>query len=208
MYIPSAFAEDRLDVQHALMRAHPLGMLIVNGPDGLDATPVPFVLDAQAGPKGTLRAHLARPNPMLAMLAQAEECLVVFQGPQAYITPAWYAAKAETGKVVPTWNYAAVQAWGRPRVIDDAGWLQAQVRALTDQQEAARTQPWSVDDAPADYIASMVRGIVGVEIPISRLAGKWKASQNRSEADRANVARGLEAQGEAGQAMAALVRRG
>jgi len=208
VYIPAAFAEDRLDIQHALMREHPLATLIVHGPDGLDATPVPVLLDADAGFYGTLRLHLARANPILQALAAADECLVSFLGPQAYITPSWYATKAEAGKVVPTWNYVAVQAWGKPRVVDDAGWLRAQVGALTDAQEQRRAQPWAVDDAPADYIETMLRGIVGVEISIARIAGKWKTSQNRPAADRAGVVRGLEENGAGpcAHAMAALVR--
>jgi len=207
VYIPAAFNEDRLEIQHALIRQHPLGLLAVHGPDGLDASPVPFVLDAQAGPHGTLQCHLARANPILAMLASAEQCLVTFMGPQAYVSPSWYATKAETGKVVPTWNYAAVQAWGKPRVMDDAQWLRRQVATLTEAQESAMPRPWAVDDAPADYLAAMLRGIVGVEIPIARIAGKWKTSQNQPEANRAGVVRGLMEQPPCAHAMAELVRQ-
>lgn len=205
MYLPASFREDRLEVQHALMRAHPFGLLITAGGAGLLANPLPFLLDADASPRGTLRAHLARANPHLAELATVGECLVVFQGPQAYVSPSLYATKRETGRVVPTWNYATVHAWGPPRVIDDAAWLRALVEGLTRAREAARPAPWAVDDAPADFIAGQLRGIVGVEIPIARLEGKWKASQNRPPADRAGVVAGLEGEGEAGAAMAALV---
>ncbi len=205
MYLPAAFREDRLDVQHALMRAHPFALLITAGAAGLLANPLPFLLDADASPRGTLRAHLARANPHLAELATAAECLVVFQGPQTYVSPSLYATKRETGRVVPTWNYATVHAWGTPRVIDDAAWLRTLVEGLTQARESSRPEPWAVTDAPADFIAAQLRGIVGVEIPIARLEGKWKASQNRPPADRAGVISGLAGEGEAGAAMAALV---
>lgn len=166
---------------------------------------VPFIVDAEASERGTLRAHVSRANPQWRELAAVAECLVVFQGPQAYITPSWYETKRETGKVVPTWNYATVHAWGAPRVIEDEAWLRAQIDALTKQQERARREPWHVADAPDDFVAAQVRGIVGIEIPIARIEGKWKVSQNRPEADRAGVVEGLRAQGETSAAMAALV---
>jgi transcriptional regulator len=195
VYQPPAFREDRLEVQHALIRAHPLGLLITSGADGLTANPIPFLVDPDAGPHGTLRAHLARANPQLCDLAAAcaagAECLVVFQGPQHYVTPSWYASKAEHGRVVPTWNYATVHAWGVPAVFDDAPWLRRQIGELTDSREAPRAHPWAVEDAPADFVTAQVRGIVGVAIPIARIEGKWKMSQNRSPADRAGVVAGL-----------------
>lgn len=194
MYQPVHFHEDRLDVQQALIQAHPLGLLITAGAGGLMANPVPFQLDSTAGPYGTLRAHLARANPQWQELAALEECLVVFQGPQAYITPSWYATKQATGKVVPTWNYAIVQARGRPRIVEDAAWLLGQLHDLTEPQEAPRAMPWHVDDAPAEYVAGLMRAIVGVEIPIARLDGKWKMSQNRPAADQAGVVAGLHAE--------------
>lgn len=207
MYQPTHFREDRLEVQHALIRAHPLGLLVTTGADGLDANAVPFLLDADAAPLGVLRAHVARANPQWRTLATGGEILVVFQAVDSYVTPSWYASKPVTGKVVPTWNYAMVQAWGRPRVIEDAAWLAAQIAALTEQQERTRAEPWQVADAPAPFIAAQIRGIVGIEIPIARLEGKWKVSQNRSPADRAGVADGLERQGDADSlAMARLVR--
>jgi transcriptional regulator len=196
MYQPPHFREDRLAVQHALIRAHPLGLLITAGPAGLQANQVPMLIDSGASENGTLRAHLAHANPQLEELASARECLVVFQGPQRYITPSWYPTKRETGKVVPTWNYITVHAWGRPQVIDDAAWLRKQVGELTASNENARSAPWAIDDAPADFIASQLRAIVGIEIPITRIEGKWKVSQNRPAADREGVIAGLRGEGD------------
>jgi transcriptional regulator len=207
MYQPAHFREDRLEVQHTLIRNHPLGLLSSQGPDGLDANLLPFVLDAAAGPRGLLRAHLARANPQWRSLDPGTDPLIVFQAVDAYVTPAWYATKRETGKVVPTWNYAVVQAWGRPRVTEDPAWLAVQIRALTEQQERLRDQPWAVADAPEPFIAAQIKGIVGIEIPIARIEGKWKASQNRPPADRAGVALGLEQLGDdSSLAMARRVR--
>jgi transcriptional regulator len=165
------------------------------------------LLDPDASPLGTLRAHLARANPQWRSLDREQEALVVFQAADSYITPSWYAAKREHGKVVPTWNYAVVQAWGRPRVIDDREWLARQIRALTGQQEVRRADLWAVDDAPEPFVAAQLKGIVGVEIPIARIEGKWKVSQNRPPEDRAGVAQGLEGEGDSvSRAMARLVR--
>ena len=205
MYQPPHFREDRIEVQHDLIRAHPLGLLITAGPGGLMANPIPFVLDAAASERGTLRAHLARANPQWRDLGAVEECLVVFQGPQAYVTPSWYATKQETGKVVPTWNYATVHAWGRPQIMDSEGWLRSQIDALTAQKEEPRALPWQVADAPEAFVAAQIKGIVGIEIPIARIEGKWKVSQNRPEADRAGVFQGLQAEGGPHDPMAALV---
>lgn len=205
MYQPPAFREDRLEVQHALIRAHPLGLLISAGPGGLMANLLPFLIDFDRGGHGTLRVHMARANPQWREFEALEECLVVFQGPQDYVTPSWYATKRETGKVVPTWNYATVHAWGRPRVMNDDTWLRRQIEDLTRSREAARSAPWAVDDAPPDFVAMQMKAIVGVEIPIGRLEGKWKMSQNRPEPDRVGVVEGLRAQGETGEALAALV---
>jgi transcriptional regulator len=205
MYQPPAFREDRLEVQHALIRAHPLGLLITAGPTGLLANPFPFLLDADGTPLGTLRLHIARANPQWREFDAIDECLVVFQGPQDYVTPSWYATKRETGKVVPTWNYVMVHAWGRPRVVNDAVWLRRQLDDLTASREAKRDAPWKVDDAPADFVAQQMRAIVGVEIPIGRIEGKWKMSQNRPEADRAGVIAGFRESGPAGEEIAALV---
>ncbi len=205
MYQLPAFREDRIEIQHELIRAHPLGLLVTAGPAGLMANPIPFLVDADTSAHGTLRCHLARGNPQWRELKAVEECLIVFQGPQDYVTPSWYATKRETGKVVPTWNYVTVHAWGRPRVVDDNTWLRRQLDDLTLLREGRRAKPWKVDDAPAEYVVSQMNGIIGVEIPISRIEGKWKVSQNRPEADRAGVVIGLREQGETAGPMAALV---
>ncbi len=195
MYQPPHFREDRLEVQHALMKAHPLGLLVTQGSGGLVANPLPFALDETASTHGTLRAHLSRANPQWRDFDPSQEVLVVFQGTETYITPSWYEAKREHGKVVPTWNYAIVQAYGRMKVMDDPAWLLGQVTAMTSAQEAARQEPWAVSDAPSDYLASQMKGIVGVEIEITRIEGKWKVSQNKPEADRRGIASGLRASG-------------
>jgi transcriptional regulator len=205
MYQPPHFREDRLEVQHDLIRAHPFGLLITAGAGGLVANPIPFIVDLNASERGTLQGHLARGNGQWSDLASVDECLVVFQGPQEYISPSWYPTKQETGKVVPTWNYVTVHVWGRPRVIEDVDWLRAQIEALTALREGPRATPWRVSDAPETFVAAQLKGIVGVEVPISRIEGKWKVSQNRPEADRAGVVRGLRAQGTASDAMADLV---
>ena len=182
MYRPPAFREDRPELLHAAMRAHPLATLVTHGPAGLTANLVPFTLVPGEDGPDLLRAHLARANPQLVDLRAGGEALVIFQGPQAYVTPSWYPSKQEHGKVVPTWNYILVQAHGRPKVIDDAGWLRAQIDALTTLQEADRDDPWAVNDAPADYVAAQLKGIAGVEIAVERIEGKWKASQNQPAA--------------------------
>ncbi|MGE3772743.1 MAG: FMN-binding negative transcriptional regulator [Gammaproteobacteria bacterium] len=205
MYLPKHFREDRLEAQHELVRTFPLGTLVTAGPGGVMANHVPFLLYADEGERGTLRAHVARANPQLAELAAVEECLVVFAGPEDYISPGWYASKREHGKVVPTWNFVAVHVWGRPRLFDDANWLQRQLEDLTNRHEHALPRPWAVDDAPADFIVQMKRALVGIELPIARSEGKWKLSQNRSAEDRAGVVAGLRAQGARGVAMAALI---
>ena len=205
MYQPPLFREDRTEVQHDLIRAHPLGLLVTAGPGGLMANPVPFLVYPEGSDHGTLRAHVARANPQWLELAAVTECLVVFQGPQDYVTPSWYATKRETGKVVPTWNYVTVHAWGRPTAVEDAAWLRRQLEDLTNSQEGARLSPWKVDDAPADFVTAQMKGIVGIEIPIGRVEGKWKVSQNRPEADRVGILAGFREQGERAEAMAALV---
>lgn len=205
MYLPPAFHEDRLDVQHQLIRNHPLGLLVTVGGDGPIASPLPFVLDSTAGQFGTLRGHLARGNAQWKDSNLGVAALVIFQGPDVYVTPSWYETKRETGKVVPTWNYATVQVRGKLQLIEDAGWLAKQIAALTDQMEGKRAERWAVTDAPPDYIQSQIKGIVGLEIGITAIEGKWKVSQNRPVADRRGVVQGL---GEAGenQAMIELVK--
>jgi transcriptional regulator len=203
MYCQSHFKQDSLELQHELIRRHPLGMLIISSPSGVTADLLPFVLHADEGDHGVLRAHAPRANPVCGALLEGVECLVVFRGPDAYVSPSWYASKAETHKVVPTWNFTMVQARGHARLVDDGAWLRRHLDDVTDALEARMPQPWKVSDAPADFVATVSRALVGIEIPISALAGKWKTSQNRSEADRAGVAAGLQQDGE--HAMAALV---
>jgi transcriptional regulator len=208
MYLPTAFAEDRLEVKHGLIRAYPLGMLIIPGA-APTADLVPFALypDEGVAGLGVLRAHLARANPAWrALAASGAECLVVFQGPEAYISPSWYASKAVSHKVVPTWNYAMVQVRGPARVVDDAGRLRRLLGDLTAMQESGLPQPWAVSDAPADFVDGLLKAIIGIEIPIASIVGKWKVSQNRGTADAKGVVAGLAARATAaGDAMAALV---
>lgn len=191
MYAPAHFIEQRLDVLHALIHAHPLGTLVTHDDDGLCADHIPFEIGAATldAPFGVLRCHVARANALWRLDAPV---LVVFQGPQAYISPAWYEEKARSGKVVPTFNYAVVHAHGRARIVDDPAWLLALLERLTDQHEAQQAAPWRVADAPPDYIAKMMAAIVGIEIPLTRLQGKWKISQNRSLADQQAIAAGLQ----------------
>ena len=223
MYLPSHFEESRPEVLQALLRAHPLGLLLTqstaldaHGFQPLQADAIPFMLDTSRGtgeagsshgtPHGTLVAHVARANPLWKEARSDAQSVVIFQGAQAYVSPAWYPTKAETGKVVPTWNYVMVEVRGRLRVIDDAAWVHQLVSRLTDRHEAKRaameadvlggTAAWKVSDAPDDYIATMQRAIVGIEIDIDTIKGKWKVSQNRNAADRAGVAAGLERSGE------------
>lgn len=194
MYLPNTFREDDLQTLHAMIRAHPLATLITAGSGGLLANLVPFTL-VDGGENGTLRAHIAKANDQVSALSSGAETLVVFQGPEAYITPSWYVSKQEHGRVVPTWNYAVVQVSGTPRVIDNPEWLRAQINHLTSSQEDKRSTPWSVTDAPEPYIAGQIKVIIGIEIPISTILGKWKVSQNRSDADRRGVEEGLRTEG-------------
>ena len=207
MYEPPLHREEDLAKQHALIRARPLGLLVSHGPQGLLANAIPFLVDAAGSRLGTLRAHMARANPQWRDLGENPEALVVFQGPDHYVSPSWYATKRETHKVVPTWNYVMVQARGTAKVFADDGWLSRQIEALTRSQEAARIEPWAVSDAPTDFVAAQRRAIVGIEIEIGDIRGKWKTSQNRSAADRAGVIAGLAALGdEEALAMAAIVK--
>lgn len=194
MHCPKMFKEERLEVLHGLMRAHPLATVITAGSGGLMANLIPFSLH-DGGEHGVLRAHLARGNRQLDELREGAETLLLFQGPECYVTPSWYPSKAEHGKVVPTWNFAMVQVRGTPRVIDDASWLLAQVEQLTAGHENGRKHPWKVSDAPADFIAAQLKGIVGIEIPVLSIEGKWKLSQNRLPADRLGVIEGMREEG-------------
>jgi transcriptional regulator len=199
MYLPAHFAESRPEVLQRLIVEHPFGLLVTQGASDIDANSVPFFLDADpAGGPGILRAHVARANPLWREARADADSLVVFQGPQTYVSPAWYPSKAEHGKVVPTWNYVMVQGRGKLRAIEDADWLRAFVSRLTDHHEgerarqAAQPKAWAVTDAPADYVDSMLKAIVGIEIVLSSLVGKWKVSQNRPATDREGVVRGLD----------------
>jgi transcriptional regulator len=193
MYTPHLFKEDSIDVLHEAIRRTGLATLVSATAEGLIASHVPMLLDPTPAPYGTLIGHLARPNPQANHAIG--EVLVIFQGPEAYISPSWYATKRQDGKVVPTWNYVAVHAYGTIEFFNDPARLRAVVTQLTDRQEASRPEPWAVDDAPAAFVESMLKGIVGFALPITRLEGKWKMSQNRPAADRAGVIAGLEAEG-------------
>jgi len=207
MYLPKHFEETRVEVLHALVRAHPLAALVTLGAGGLEANHIPFEIDPDPAPFGTLRGHVARANPVWRELSRGADALALFQGPATYVSPSWYPTKQEGGKVVPTWNYAVVHAYGPLRAVDDPAWLRAFVERLTNRHESGRTAPWHVTDAPADYVDKMVTAIVGIELPVTRLLGKWKTSQNRVARDRAGVVAGLEQDGgDAARAMAALVR--
>jgi transcriptional regulator len=194
MYQPNVFREEDLETLHSFIRAHPLGTLITSGFGGLLANLVPFML-VDGGEKGMLRAHVAKANDQVDALRSGAETLIVFQGPDAYITPSWYVSKREHGRVVPTWNYVVVQARGTPRIIDDSDWLRAQIQALTASQEQKRPAAWGVNDAPEPFISGQIKAIIGVEISISTIEGKWKVSQNRSAADRQGVEDGLRREG-------------
>ena len=191
MYVPRAFAVDDIQILHQQMQASPLPVLVTHASQGLHASHVPLLLDPDEGPYGTLYGHLARANPHGKALAQGTETLVIFAGEQAYISPSFYPSKAEHGKTVPTWNYLAVHAYGTAEVFDDAERLLALVSRLSNKHEAGRPAPWAVSDAPGDYIDSMLKAIVGFRLPITRLEGKRKLSQNRDAADQAGVRQGL-----------------
>jgi len=207
MYLPKHFEETRIEVLHELIRAHPLAALVTLAAGALEANHIPFEIDPGPAPFGTLRGHVARANPVWRDFSPGVDALGIFQGPETYVSPSWYASKQEGGKVVPTWNYAVVHAYGPLRVIDDAGWLRAFVEKLTNRHEAGRAAPWKVTDAPSDYVDKLVTAIVGIEVPIARLAGKWKVSQNRPARDREGVVAGLlQETGDAATAMAELVR--
>ena len=202
MYIPKHFEERRVEILHELIRRHPLGALVTLTARGLEANHIPFEVDPDPAPFGILRGHIARANPLWRD-SQNAEALVIFQGPDLYISPSWYATKSETGKVVPTWNYAAVHARGALRFIEDRNWLRIFVEKLTRRHESKRRAPWKVTDAPADFLEAQLGAIVGLEVPITELLGKWKVSQNRPPRDRDGVIDGLRREGgDAASAMA------
>ncbi len=205
MYAPKHFEETRIDVMHALIEQHALGTLVTMGPDGLGADHIPFEIAPPTpdAPFGILRCHVARANKLWQQ--EGQEAMVVFQGASAYVTPSWYEEKSASGKVVPTYNYAVVHAHGTLRKIEDPAWLLGLLERLTTSHEAPRAMPWKVGDAPREFIDTLLGAIVGIEIPVRRMQGKWKASQNRPLQDRLNIAEGMAAQ-PATSAMAELVR--
>lgn len=191
VYLPPHFEEHHIEAMHDLIRAHPLGTIVHLGPDGLNANHIPFLIDPTAGPNGTLLAHVARNNALWREASSELEALVIFQGPDAYISPNWYATKRETHEVVPTYNYAVVHAYGRIQVHDDEKWLRGVIGKLTKVMEASQPAPWKMADAPRNYLNARLTEIVGIEIEITRLIGKSKLSQNRPAADREGAIAGL-----------------
>jgi transcriptional regulator len=206
MYLPAHFAESRVEVLHEAIRDAGLATLVTSGPSGLDATHLPLLVEPEPGPLGRLVGHLARANPQWRDAPERAAALAIILGPDAYVTPSWYPSKQETGRVVPTWNYLSIHAHGTVRFFEERDRLLDLVTRLTDRHEQARPHPWKVADAPVDYLDGMLGGIVGVELAITRLEGKWKASQNRSEPDRRGVEEGLRREGR--ERMAGLVAGG
>jgi transcriptional regulator len=191
MYIPRANEEKRIPVMHALIKSQPLAALVTLGADGLLASHIPMILEEDGSEFGILKGHVSRANTQWRDRIQSVDALAIFAGPHHYISPSWYPEKQEHGKVVPTWNYAVVHAYGPLTVVDDGQWLLAHLQTLTNTHEAVLPSSWKVSDAPEEFIRSMMEGIVGLELPIKRLEGKWKVSQNRSQADREGVVEGL-----------------
>jgi transcriptional regulator len=196
VYLPSHFEETRAEVLRALIAEHPLGTLVTVGSGGISANHIPFLLDERSGERGTLIGHVARKNAVWHDRDDGIEALVIFQGPTAYISPNWYATKQETHEVVPTYNYAVVHVYGDVIVHEDAKWLRGVVGRLTKKFEASQPVPWKMADAPPPYIDTQLANIVGIEIPINRIVGKWKVSQNRPVADRLGAVEGLRASGD------------
>lgn len=205
MYVPPVFCENRIDVLHKMMSEIGAAVVVGHDQNGLVATHVPIELDPQPEPFGTIRCHFARANPHAATVSGGE-LLAVFQGPQGYVTPSWYPSKHQTGKAVPTWNYVAVHAYGIATTFEDAGLLHAHLSALTDRQESNYRIPWKVEEAPRSFIDGMCRAIIGIEIKLTRIEGKWKLSQNKPAHDRIGVINGLRSLGdEASDRIADLV---
>ena len=204
MYIPKHFEEPSVKVMQALIRDYSLATLVTLSANGLNANHIPLHwVEEGDSPYGSLRGHVARSNPLWTDFDQQTEVLAVFQAENAYISPSWYASKPQTGKVVPTWNYVAVHAYGRLRIIDDPVWLRSQLESMTAEFEAGFPEPWSVADAPADFTERLITQIIGIEIGVTRLQGKWKVSQNQPLENRDSV---IDALRESGQpAMANLV---
>lgn len=208
MYLPKLFEEKRTEVLQSFVRENAFGALVVVTPNGLDANHVPFELHPEEGPLGTLHCHVSRANPVWRDFSPDVEALAIFQGPNTYITPNWYPSKQETGKDVPTWNYIVVHARGLLRVVDDPKYVRAHLEKLVAKNEAGRPHPWQISDAPEDYVNKQLSLIVGLEMPITSLVGKWKLGQNRQLRDRHGMLQGLlEANTPATAAVAAEVRK-
>lgn len=208
MYLPEAFAETNPDALHGLIRANPLGTVVVHTEDGLDANHIPFLIDVDEQGHAVLRGHIARKNAFAALSTSGTDALVIFEGPSAYISPTWYPTKQTTHEVVPTYNYAVVHVHGRLTPIDDPRWVRGLVARLTQRMEANRPVPWKMGDAPAEYLAQMIDKIVGIEIPVDRMTGKWKMSQNKTAEERAGVVKGLNETGSRDDAdVAAFIQR-
>jgi transcriptional regulator len=193
LYLPAYFEESNVDTLHALMRSRPLATLLTMGESAIVANHIPVETLSQPAPFGVIRGHIARANPLWRDYRADSEALLIFQGPQAYISPSFYPSKRETGQVVPTWDYAVVHARGSLQFVQDAAWLRALVSRLTDSREQSRQMPWKIDDAPPPYIEKMLTMIVGFELAIVKLTGKFKLSQNHPPANRAGVVQGLQA---------------
>lgn len=203
MYMPQQFEQLNIEVMHELIRNRPLATLVTLGSNGINANHIPLHISPTPEPFGVLRGHVARSNPIWSDLDQAIDALAIFHGPDAYISPSWYASKQETGKVVPTWNYTVVHAYGSLRIIDDATWVRTQLEALTAQNEAEFPHPWAVSDAPEAFTEKLIEVVVGIEMIITRLSGKWKVSQNQPPQNQRSVIQGLNANGK--NDMAALI---
>ncbi len=208
MYVPKYHEELNIPVLHALIKSHPLATWVAPGDGELLVNHIPFLLDPTHGEFGCLVGHVARANRVWQSFSADINSVLVFQGAEAYITPSWYPSKHAHGKAVPTWNYAVVHAHGVPRIIEDRDWLRRHISQLTDELEAGQALPWQVEDAPQEFIERLLQVIVGIEMPVARLVGKWKVSQNRPEPDKLGVVAGLLGRGDASSgAMAALVQQ-
>ena len=205
MYLPAHFAEERPEALHDLIEQHPLGALVSHGPEGLDANHLPFELDPAVGSHGLLRAHVARNNPLWQQLPNGAEVLVIFRAEQGYISPNWYPSKHESHQQVPTWNYRVVHVQGRLRIHDDARYVRALVARLTRAHEAraGQSSPWKMGDSDPAYIDNMLRAIVGIEVEVTQMVGKYKLSQNKTLRDRQGMVEGLQASGQTALAAAA-----
>jgi transcriptional regulator len=206
MYIPTHFEQPSIQVMHELIRTRPLTTLVTLSSNGINANHIPLHLSETPLPFGTLRGHVARSNPIWCDLESDVDVLAIFHGPDAYISPSWYATKQESGKVVPTWNYTVVHAYGYLRIIDDASWVRTQLEALTNHNEATFPKPWAVSDAPHEFTEKLIEAIVGIEMIVTRLSGKWKVSQNQPPQNQTSVIQGLN--NSAHREAAALVNTG